>query len=128
MNPDIARAMAEEIAQVRHSPESPERLVARVGILLDPEAPIRYKNFSSTIDGFGDSLAAGFNEDEVRRNFTEVIRLHLLNYWMTAQGSRVASNRSSCSACTESSTFSTAADLDSGWIGASTNWPPACGA
>ncbi len=93
MNPDIARAMAEEIAQVRHSPESPERLVARVGILIDPEAPIRYKNFSSTIDGFGDSLAAGFNEDEVRRNFTEVIRLHLLNYWMTAQGSRVASNR-----------------------------------
>ena len=93
MNPDIARAMAEEIAQVQHSPESPERLVARVGILLDPEAPIRYKNFSSTIDGFGDSLAAGFNEDEVRRNFTEVIRLHLLNYWMTAQGSRVASNR-----------------------------------
>ncbi|MCE2510207.1 MAG: hypothetical protein J4G10_04440 [Alphaproteobacteria bacterium] len=92
-NPDTARAITEEINNARSSPLSPERLVARVAILLDPKAPLRYKSFTSMIDGFGGILAAGFGEDEVRHNFADVVRLHLPQYWMTAQGLREAANR-----------------------------------
>ncbi|MGB1546968.1 MAG: hypothetical protein ACPHIA_00340 [Alphaproteobacteria bacterium] len=92
-NPDVARVMAEEINNARNNPMSPERLVARICILLDPQAPIRYKNFSATIDGFGGVLGTGFTDDETRRNFLDVIRLHLPHFWMTAQGAHLPPNR-----------------------------------
>lgn len=93
VNPEMARYLMEEVVASRSSTISAEQLVARVAILLDPKAPIRYRNFSATIDGLGTMLAVGFADDEIRHNFTEVIRLNLAQLWVTAQGPIVANRK-----------------------------------
>lgn len=92
-SPDHARAVAEEILKDRAALASAERLVARIAILLDPEAPIRYKDFSASIDGFGSLLASRFSDDSTRRNFSEIIRYQLPQLWLSAQEPGVAKNR-----------------------------------
>ncbi len=39
-----------------------DELVGRICVILDPEGPIRYKNFSATLDGFGPALAEAMTE------------------------------------------------------------------
>jgi len=89
----IARIVTEEVTKNRVSPVPAEQLVARIAILLDPEAPVRYKGFSALIDGFGGLLASQYADEQTRRDFSDVIRLHLPQLWLSVRGLEVAKNR-----------------------------------
>jgi len=89
----IARTVAEEVAKNRASPVPAEQLVARIAILLDPDAPIRYKSFSALIDGFGGLLATQYADDQMRRDFSDVAHLHLPQLWLSVRGLEVRDNR-----------------------------------
>jgi len=65
-----------------------EVLTCKVCILLDPHAPIRYKNYSFRPDGFGIAMAVEYLR---KGNFQipgEILARDLLNYWIVAQHSR----------------------------------------
>ena len=65
-----------------------EVLICKAGILLDPHAPIRYKNFSFLPDGFGVAMAVEYLR---RGNFQipgEILARDLLSFWIAAQHSR----------------------------------------
>jgi len=62
-----------------------EVLVAKVCIVLDPHAPIRYKNFSFLPDGFGNAMSVEYLR---KGNFQipgEILARDLVNFWVTAQ-------------------------------------------
>src|SRR5690606_2294611 len=46
-------------------------LNARIGVALDPLAPLRYKNFAAMVDGFGPMLATHFQDSNALQEFTE---------------------------------------------------------
>ena len=92
-NPEIARVVAEEIVKNRAVPIPAEQLVARIAILLDPDAPIRYKGFAAPLDGFGNLLASESANEKMRRNFSDIIRFHLPQLWLSARGLEVEENR-----------------------------------
>jgi hypothetical protein len=60
--------------------ENDDRLLARVMIALDPDAPIRFKSFSATIDGLGGEIYAKFTNENVRQDFAEVVRANLVAF------------------------------------------------
>lgn len=65
-----------------------EVLICKACILLDPHAPLRYKNFSFLPDGFGVAMAVEYLR---RGNFQipgEILARDLLSYWIVAQHSR----------------------------------------
>jgi hypothetical protein len=62
-----------------------ERLIARVGIALDPPAPIRYKNFAAAIDGFGTALVAAFRGRGSVQHIAEAMAGRLPQFWFGAQ-------------------------------------------
>lgn len=92
-NPDIVQVVTDEIAKSRVTPILPEQLVARIAILLDPDAPIRYKDFAAKVDGFGTLLASCYADDVARGNFSEIIRLQLPQLWLAIQAPEIAKNR-----------------------------------
>lgn len=59
-----------------------DRLVSRIGIALDPEGPIRYKNVSITGEGLSTALAEAFVLNRDLPVFIEIINGTLLSYWM----------------------------------------------
>ncbi|HYM04129.1 MAG TPA: serine/threonine-protein kinase [Stellaceae bacterium] len=62
-----------------------ERLVARVCIALDPQAPVRYKNFSAMVDGFGTMLVAAFRGQGQAQTIAEALAGRLPQFWFSAQ-------------------------------------------
>ncbi|HLJ21699.1 MAG TPA: hypothetical protein VKU84_15945, partial [Stellaceae bacterium] len=62
-----------------------ERMVSRVAIALDPAAPVRYKGFSATIDGFGAALAGAFRGQGSPSLVAETVLARLPVFWFSAQ-------------------------------------------
>lgn len=62
-----------------------DRLVARAAIALDPAAPVRYKGFSASIDGFGAALAGAFRGQGSPALVTETVLARLPVFWFSAQ-------------------------------------------
>lgn len=62
-----------------------ERLVSRVAIALDPAAPVRYKGFAATIDGFGAALAGAFRGQGSPALVAETVLSRLPVFWFSAQ-------------------------------------------
>ncbi len=60
-------------------------VVARVLMLLDPKAPIRYRDFCVFIEGFGPALAVAMLRRQKLQAFTDYITKDLWRYWTTAQ-------------------------------------------
>ncbi|GAB3437406.1 protein kinase domain-containing protein [Insolitispirillum peregrinum] len=60
--------------------------VARVLILLDPAAPLRYRELRVTLDGFGAALAAVMMQKKQIRLYAEVLARDLAKNWIDAQG------------------------------------------
>lgn len=61
----------------------PDRLLARVGIALDPEGPIRYKNLSVTGEGLATALAEAFASNKDLPTYADIFSGSLLSFWMT---------------------------------------------
>lgn len=62
-----------------------ERLVSRVSVALDPDAPIRYKGLRLTPEGFPQAfLEAVFFKKDVQP-YIDIINQQLVMYWLNAQ-------------------------------------------
>ena len=64
---------------------SDDVVVARVAMLLDPQAPIRYKGFSFLPEGYGPALAVEFTRGGDVQTAAEVVARELPGFWLSAQ-------------------------------------------
>ncbi|MCB9990813.1 MAG: serine/threonine protein kinase [Rhodospirillales bacterium] len=62
-----------------------DRLLTRVSIALDPEAPIRFKGLKLHPEGFSYALAESFMLKRDLMPFVEIINQQLVMYWLTSQ-------------------------------------------
>ncbi len=62
-----------------------DRDLARILMVLDHRAPLRFRRLSTRIDAFADVLAVHFEDDAVRQDFAEVLGNRMINYWFEAQ-------------------------------------------
>lgn len=61
------------------------RLASYISLILDPTAPLRYKNRNLTGDGFGTALAYAVTTNADTSVFTELIQSNLMNEWISRQ-------------------------------------------
>ncbi|MEQ8510564.1 MAG: protein kinase family protein [Rhodospirillaceae bacterium] len=65
--------------------ESDDVLVARILMLMDPTAPIRYRTFCCHIEGFGSALAIAMLQKKSLQPYIDFINKDLWRYWVSAQ-------------------------------------------
>jgi hypothetical protein len=83
-----AVGLAIRLSQASHgdAKNSVDFTVARVLILLDPMAPLRYRNVRVTLDGFGAALAVTMMQKKDVRPYAEILARDLAKSWVDAQG------------------------------------------
>ncbi len=64
---------------------SPEVVVAKLCILLDPSGPIRYKDLKFMIDSFGSYFAYLTLQKQSYQDLLEVVMRDLFDYWLKSQ-------------------------------------------
>ncbi|MGH7124017.1 MAG: hypothetical protein ACREFI_06560 [Stellaceae bacterium] len=86
-DPERLKTLASAISEGHDTiePGVEDRLVARVAIALDPSAPVRYKGFAATIDGFGAALAGAFRGQGSPALVAETVLGRLPVFWFSAQ-------------------------------------------
>lgn len=62
-----------------------ERMVARACIVLDPTAPMRYRDVSATLLGLGPLMAMNVNNQQVRQATSEMLAQRLPGMWLATQ-------------------------------------------
>ena len=62
-----------------------DKLVASMGIVLDPPAPVRYKGLAVLPSGFGTSLAEAISRGEDIQAYGEMILNQFFNAWVNAR-------------------------------------------
>lgn len=82
----IATAVRVAQAQINDPRLSTDLVIARVLIILDPKAPLRYREVRTTLDGFGTALACAFMQQRPLRSFAEILGRDLAKFWIEAQG------------------------------------------
>lgn len=65
--------------------ETEDLLVTRILMLLDPSAPVRYRNFVSSLEGFGSALAVAVLQKKQMQPYVDFIEKDLWRYWITSQ-------------------------------------------
>lgn len=73
--------------------EADDIIVARVLMLLDPRAPIRYREFRIFIEGFGSSLAVAMLRKQKLQSYVDFINRELWRYWIASQVKFAADNQ-----------------------------------
>lgn len=84
---------ADKIAEIVHVAKahpgdwqgSDDLVVAKVAMLLDPQAPIRYKGLSFLPQGYGPALAVEFTRGGDVQVAAEVVARELPGFWLSAQ-------------------------------------------
>lgn len=67
--------------------ETEDMLVTRILMLLDPAAPVRYRNFVTSLEGFGTALAVAVLQKKQMQPYIDFIDRDLWRYWITSQTS-----------------------------------------
>jgi len=62
-----------------------DHMLARVLILLDPQAPLRYKSLAASVDSLAAVLALEFADAEIRACYAEAVVARLPQAWFAAQ-------------------------------------------
>ena len=62
-----------------------DRLLSRMSIALDPEAPLRFKNLNMHPEGVGYALAEAYVMKKDLQPFVDIINQQLVTYWTTSQ-------------------------------------------
>jgi hypothetical protein len=62
-----------------------DRLLTRVLMALDHQAPLRYKQVAVRIQGFSAAFAVNYNNEDRRQSFAEIILHKLPQMWIEAQ-------------------------------------------
>lgn len=65
--------------------ESEDMLVLRILMLLDPAAPVRYRTFVTTLEGFGSALAVAALQKKPMQSYIDFINKDLWRYWISSQ-------------------------------------------
>jgi len=68
------------------NPASEAHLVARVAMVLDPAAPLRYGDLAASLDGLGPALAATFRSGSAATAIADAIMTRLAQFWISVQG------------------------------------------
>lgn len=63
-----------------------DRLLTRVLIALDQQAPLRYKQVAVRIQGFSTAFAVNYHNEDRRQTFAEIILNKLPQLWIEQQG------------------------------------------
>lgn len=63
----------------------PDRMVSRAIISLDPDGPIRLREFRATLDGIATLLASHGDDARARQLFAQVIHHGLIPFWLEMQ-------------------------------------------
>ncbi|MFA7429507.1 MAG: protein kinase family protein [Rhodospirillaceae bacterium] len=82
----VANAIRIAQAQSGDPRQSSDLTVARVLIVLDPKAPVRYREVRTTLDGFGTALACAFMQGRPLTSYAEMLSRDLPKFWVEAQG------------------------------------------
>ncbi|MCK5546553.1 MAG: serine/threonine protein kinase [Rhodospirillaceae bacterium] len=93
MKPQMAEEINTIIASATASQGTPdgsdEIMVAKVVMRMDPEGPIRYKNFSFLPDGFAVAIAAEWTLKNSFQIPSEILARDLVGYWFSCQTSYI---------------------------------------
>lgn len=76
----------ETVAEYGRGPGYWDRLLCRVAIALDPEAPIRYKGLVVHPEGVGDALAQAMTQKTDIQPYIDLINQQTVMFWLTSQG------------------------------------------
>jgi hypothetical protein len=79
----VAKAVADSESRTVHRDE---RLIARAGLALFPEAPLHYRGNSLAYDGLGSALAAALLQGRDPGVFADILQSNLLTFWAGLRG------------------------------------------
>ena len=65
--------------------DTDDNMVARSCIALDPAAPIRFRGFRASVDGFANVLAMHGESGGTRNEFAQIMTYNLLGFWDECQ-------------------------------------------
>lgn len=77
----------ESTAEHGRGPGFWDRLLARVSVALDPDAPIRYKDRTYHPEGFGYAMAEAMIKRADVQPFLDLINQQMVTFWLMAQSS-----------------------------------------
>jgi hypothetical protein len=63
----------------------PDRQLARMLMILDPGAPLRYRDLFAHVEGLGGVLAHSFDRSETVQQFAQIVTQRLGHIWVEAQ-------------------------------------------
>lgn len=63
----------------------PDRQLARLLMILDPAAPLRYRDFAAHVEALGGVLAHGLERTETVQQFAQIVAQKLTHNWVDAQ-------------------------------------------
>ena len=66
--------------------DSEDVIIARVLMLMDTKAPIRFRDFRAFVDGFGQALAIAMLRKQKLQPYSDFINRDLWRHWIGAQG------------------------------------------
>ncbi|KJS44694.1 MAG: hypothetical protein VR70_01515 [Rhodospirillaceae bacterium BRH_c57] len=82
----VATSIRMAQAQSNDPRQSSDLTIARVLIVLDPRAPLRYREVRTTLDGFGTAMATALMQGRPLRSYAEILSRDLVKYWIEGQG------------------------------------------
>lgn len=62
-----------------------DNLIARCCIALDPSAPIRFRDFKATVEGFPNMLALYGESGDTKNAFAQILQYGIIDYWDASQ-------------------------------------------
>lgn len=86
MGDDKRAAQADKIAaEAGDGRNGPDRQLSRLLMLLDPAAPLRYRDFAAHVEAVGSVLAHGLDRTETIQQFAQIVGQKLIHSWLDAQ-------------------------------------------
>jgi hypothetical protein len=89
----MAIAIKSTGAMAGNRADADDVIVARVLMLMDPKAPVRFRDFRTFIEGFGSALAIAMLRKQKLQPYTDFINRDLWRHWIAAQEKQQADNQ-----------------------------------
>ncbi len=87
---ELIEAINEATTPVAGIEPTDDWLVSRVCVALDPNAPIRYREFRATLGGIAQLLAMSIEDDAMCAIYRRIIREGLIQFWIKHQRQTVS--------------------------------------
>jgi len=89
---NLAEAVSEQVRMLGspinpNNPPTPDTVIAKVIMLLDPKGPIRYRSVGFVPEGLGTALAVASMQKKDVRSIAECVNKEVTDYWFMVQGS-----------------------------------------